>query len=385
MKKISRITYWFFWFAFAAFLSASIPHVAFFFRAFEPQAGGLDMLWWIVSFAIAGSIDITIFLLSVTVANMQRARKPPALVASVWLFIIGLAALSFYINAKYAQHFTDTAMISPTALSLPWAGNIPDINPLIASMFQILAIAYTWIADKIIADEKPITARELKERADELELIAQEKKRIAQAKRELKEETGGLIGGIGSALKRAKLEAIALKNAGIEQGINGSNPIDKEQNNPVIIPANEQVKTDDTGQKDAAINPVITDEKPGDIEQFTSPLIALTPDLLPVLNAYPDISSWLSTSRKTVSYNDVANALNVSVKLVSNRVKDNTLKHAPRNDKLILITSVIAFAKTLLITSQNGHKTGSYPALKLVQNESIEQTIIDVLNEVNVS
>lgn len=383
MKKVSRVTYWFFWFAFGAFLSASIPHVAYFFRAFEPQTGGLDTLWWVVSFAIAGSIDITIFLLSVTVANMHRAHRPGALVASVWLFIIGLAALSFYINAKYAQHFTDAGMISPTSVSLPWAGTIPDINPLIASMFQVLAIAYTWIADKIVSDEKPVTADELKAQADELEKIAQEKKRIAQAKRGLTEETGGLIGGIGNTLRRAKMEAIALKNAGKEQGINGSNLPDKEQDNPVITPASEQVKTDDTEQEAAPIIPVMIDENAGNREQVTSPQIALTPDLLPVLNAYPDISSWLATGQKTATINDVASALNVSVKLVSNRVKDNTLKHAPRNDKLILITSVIAWAKILLTSNQNGSKTDTYPALKLVQNEPIETGITEALSAVN--
>jgi hypothetical protein len=35
MSKVNTFLQWFFWFAYASFLLASIPHVAYFFRAFE--------------------------------------------------------------------------------------------------------------------------------------------------------------------------------------------------------------------------------------------------------------------------------------------------------------------------------------------------------------
>src|SRR5712692_4660813 len=108
----------FFWFAFAAFLSASIPHVAFFFRAYEPQGDGQDMLWWGVSFAIAVSIDITIFLLSVTVAGLHRRGSAGRLIVSVWLFILGLTALSWLINWEYAQEFASTMLAHVDALQV---------------------------------------------------------------------------------------------------------------------------------------------------------------------------------------------------------------------------------------------------------------------------
>src|SRR6266699_6076289 len=62
----------FYWVAFAVFLLASISHVAYFFRAFEPQDSWL--YWWIVAYAIAISVDMTIFLLSLSVAELRRRQ-----------------------------------------------------------------------------------------------------------------------------------------------------------------------------------------------------------------------------------------------------------------------------------------------------------------------
>ena len=64
---------YFFWIAFAVFLAASIPHVAYFFASFEPSQGAESVWWWTVSYAIAISIDVTIYLLSWTA--FQRYRR----------------------------------------------------------------------------------------------------------------------------------------------------------------------------------------------------------------------------------------------------------------------------------------------------------------------
>jgi uncharacterized membrane protein len=181
MERTHKVLQGFFWVAFASFLGASIPHVAYFFRAYEPM--GDDTPWWIVSYAIAISIDVTIFLLSVTVAGLQRQKKSAALILSVWVFIVGLALVSWYINWLYAAHFVDSSMISSTPVTLPFIGRIADINPLIASCFQVLAIAYTWISDKIAKAETVKTAAQLQQEADELEAIAIQQQRIAAIKR----------------------------------------------------------------------------------------------------------------------------------------------------------------------------------------------------------
>src|SRR5438105_115435 len=106
---MNRVIRGFFWFAFAAFLSASIPHVAYFFRAFEPSASGQEPYWWVVAYAIAISIDVTIFLLSLTVAQMQRRRAARGVILSVWAFVLALVLLSWYINYQYAQQFASSS------------------------------------------------------------------------------------------------------------------------------------------------------------------------------------------------------------------------------------------------------------------------------------
>jgi hypothetical protein len=131
-----------FWIAFAAFLSASVPHVAYFFRAFEPQDSSL--FWWIVAYALAVSIDVMVLLLTRTVVSLHLCGAQRRLVASVWVFIILLALLSWGINWEYAVQFESGMLSRPENMWL-----VGMINPIIASMFQALIIAYTWISDKI--------------------------------------------------------------------------------------------------------------------------------------------------------------------------------------------------------------------------------------------
>jgi hypothetical protein len=66
------------WVAFGAFLLASLPHVAYFFASFEPEDsnGNVSDYWWIISFIIAISIDVTSFLLSLSIANKMRRATP---------------------------------------------------------------------------------------------------------------------------------------------------------------------------------------------------------------------------------------------------------------------------------------------------------------------
>jgi DNA-binding transcriptional regulator YiaG len=206
----------FFWGAFAAFLLASIPHVAYFFRAYEPVAQGADDIWeWVVSYGIAASIDITIFLLSVTVSGLQRRNARKSLIFSVWIFIFALAVLSWYINDRYALHFMNTTMMSATALTINlWSFHviISDINPLIASCFQILAIAYTWISDKLTNNEVPPTARELEVLAEELAAVKIAKDKIKSINKgrvtdgtiDAVDDTFKVLGHVAGKLKREK-------------------------------------------------------------------------------------------------------------------------------------------------------------------------------------
>jgi hypothetical protein len=143
----NNVLRYFFWLAFAVFLLASISHVAYFFRAFEPQ--DTSLYWWLVAYAIAISVDVTIFLLSMTVAELRRRKVSNWLVSSVWVFIAGLALLSWYINWQYAVEFASHMLDRPASY---WF--VGMINPIIASCFQALAIAYTWISDKIAQSDE---------------------------------------------------------------------------------------------------------------------------------------------------------------------------------------------------------------------------------------
>lgn len=136
-----RTLKWFFWIAFAVFLLASIPHVAYFFRAFEPADGAW---YWLIAYAIALSIDITVFLLSLTVAELRQKNVDAWIVSSVWFFIVVLAGLSWFMNWEYATQFASHMLARPESSPM-----VNLVNPIIASCFQVLAIAYTWISDKI--------------------------------------------------------------------------------------------------------------------------------------------------------------------------------------------------------------------------------------------
>jgi len=131
----------FFWIAFAVFLLASIPHVAYFFRAFEPPSGPW---YWGIAYAIALSIDITVFLLSLTAAELMEQNADQKIIASVWFFVLLLAGLSWLMNWEYAYQFSSGMLVRPSSI-----GIVSMVNPIIASCFQALAIAYTWISDKI--------------------------------------------------------------------------------------------------------------------------------------------------------------------------------------------------------------------------------------------
>ena len=197
-QTVNTILKGFFWFAFASFLAASIPHVAYFFRAFEPQVrGGQDPFYWGIAYAIAVSIDVMIFLLSVTVAQLRRQHVGMGTVLSVWAFILLLCGMSWFINWQYAEQFSSTMLSHVTGTHLDLLGFSPSvgqIDPAIASMFQVFAIAYTYIADKI-ATGKAKTAEELKVEADEEEQRSKEQDRLDALRHQRRERRVAALAG----------------------------------------------------------------------------------------------------------------------------------------------------------------------------------------------
>ena len=201
MSWVNRALKGFFWFAFASFLAASIPHVAYFFRAFEPQAtAGQDPLfYWGIAYALAVSIDVMIVLLSVTVAQLKHQQVGRGTIYSIWAFILLLTGLSWFINWQYARQFSSAMLnqVAGTHLNLYFfSPSVGQIDPVIASMFQVFAIAYTYIADKI-AMSKPKTAEELKQETDEEEARVKELARLEDIrKRRRQQRVAAMVGTI---------------------------------------------------------------------------------------------------------------------------------------------------------------------------------------------
>ncbi len=145
---------YFFWIAFAVFLGASIPHVAYFFASFEPSQGSEGVWWWAVSYAIAVSIDVTVYLLSWTAFQRYRRYRTAKAVWQHWLLIVICTIFSWAVNWAYAKQFHSPTMLSSAETVAPWLINV---FPFMASAFPLLGIVYTMMAETIsetAAEEK---------------------------------------------------------------------------------------------------------------------------------------------------------------------------------------------------------------------------------------
>ncbi|GAC1449778.1 MAG: hypothetical protein PVSMB5_37310 [Ktedonobacteraceae bacterium] len=135
---------YFFWIAFAVFLAASIPHVAYFFASFEPSQGPEGVWWWAVSYAIAISIDVTVYLLSYTAFKRYRKYRTPKAVWQHWVLIVMCTIFSWAVNWAYAKQFHSITMLSSAESAAPW---LTSVFPFMASAFPLLGIVYTMMAE----------------------------------------------------------------------------------------------------------------------------------------------------------------------------------------------------------------------------------------------
>jgi hypothetical protein len=351
MTDTSKVLQKFFWFAFAVFLAASIPHVAYFFRAYEPTGEGVEgFAWWSVSYLIATTIDVTIFLLSVTVAQLQRQHKSTGLILSVWVFIVGLAGLSWFINDKYALHFKNTGMISPTSLTLPGGVFITDINPLIASCFLVLSVAYTWISDKITANESPKTSEQLKQEVDELEAVSKQRARLKELhKGRVTNATTDAIDGVASIVGHA-LSKVSKRATQDVQLLPAQ--VQEEATNGPTTDALEAINTASTSATDTANE---------DVQLLLSEGIKET----------SKTGMWDGfTSHSTVPVETASKMLNVSINQVKTLRSKGTLRHAARNQNLITIASLKAYYESRSKRNQSKVIEADKPTLSLVRSVS---------------
>ncbi len=267
---------YFFWIAFAVFLAASIPHVAYFFASFEPSQGPEGIWWWAVSYAIAISIDVTVYLLSWTAFQRYRRYRTPKAVWQHWLLIVMCTVFSWAVNWAYAKQFHSTMMLSSAESAAPWLINV---FPFMASAFPLLGIVYTMMAETIT------------------ETASEEKQAVSQqltALSELAKQTSLPMATLRRALANgSRINPANLLTSVIHQSPNEQAPADTTTNNTIN-------KKTDTSKSRAITGQFVTIEKDtADISNGTNPSLATVgnegnPDKLQMtieaLRANPDMT-----------------------------------------------------------------------------------------------
>lgn len=177
-----------FLFAFIAFLSASVSHVAVFFNNFEADKSN-----WVEPYMLAISIDLTALVLTIGVMFFRKDMPWYALTIT-WLFIIGLTSFSWVVNWEYASTFQGTVLNTNDTLS--------TLNPILASSFAFFNLVYSFVSEFFGMKEK--TAADLIAEADRLEELEQAQKRIDAYRQRNKK---------ASIIQRAKETLIEAKEA----------------------------------------------------------------------------------------------------------------------------------------------------------------------------
>ncbi len=228
---------YFFWIAFGVFLAASIPHVAYFFASFEPSQGPEGVWWWAVSYAIAISIDVTVYLLSWTAFQRYRRYRTAKAVWQHWLLIVMCTVFSWAVNWAYAKQFHSTLMLSSAESAAPWLINV---FPFMASAFPLLGIVYTMMAETIT------------------ETASEDKQTVSQqltALSELAKQTSLPM----STLRRALASGSRINPANLLTSIN-QNMNDRHTSTETLT-SNTEDKQSDTSKSRAITGQFVTIEK----------------------------------------------------------------------------------------------------------------------------
>jgi hypothetical protein len=371
-----------FLFAYAAFLAASITHIAFFFHGFEPQGSAPTWLQeWGIPYGLAIAIDVTNVVMMIGV-TFRKGAKATGRRAGIWVFIGMLTLFSWVANWEYALEFQSSVFSRAASAAIPLVGiTFYQLNPILASSFAFLNLAYSLAAELFNTKEK--TAEELVQEADRLEALEEAQKRIHAYQERNKKMSP--VRRLGAVIREVKDEAKQM--FGNEQNpsqIEVSDEAKSREPEPQSFAQNElleanipEAKTEERDAEKASQMEAYDEAKEFDSERQsdeqnegleaskdevkTAPImgakepdLALAEDVLSAIKTYPGIYSWLSTSQRTATIEEIASVTGYSKRVIQNRVNRGTLKRSPRNAKLILITSVIAWLKTMSPPRQNG-------------------------------
>ncbi len=342
MDKFTRA---FFWFGFCVFLAASIPHIAAYYRHFDPNGGGFaNSANWVISYLVAIVIDVTDVLVSIAVLKELNRGTPQRYLLGYWAFIVFVMALSWLINWQYNIVFVTQTFARADSQQI-FGVAVGSLNPILGSAFQLLLLVYTAMAHKFAAKPVQKTAAQLRQEADELEQITLQQARIDAVKKLCSDnKVGGIFDSLGQAKERAKTlfgndqqQAHApARSSGVEM--------------PVEEPGGEEPE-EEIGEPVSGENIIVSD------------------DVLGVLKTYPKIEALLSTGRPTFSLQEVSAATGFGVKLLANRLAKGELKHPARNDMRITRESLLSWLKTAPAARQGGKQRGKVVAFKAGQGE----------------
>lgn len=343
---------------YGAFMWASIHHVAVFFNNFEQSNDSFG------SYLLAGAFDVTALVTTIGVMFFRKSM-PRSIQAIVWVFIVAIAAYSFFINWEYTSHFQSAALtLQPTGQTTPVMDaqgglhyvpvmvqntTLLYVNPALASGFTIFSLIYSVIAE--FFGTKAPSADELAKRKTYLE------------------ETAGLLEDIKKLedkgkgpgwIQRGKQAAIELKTAVKEVTKQEDSPEETagqtERNTDKLTRVNAQAiarKEEETGEgsPEETANNAPRQTKLSEAESI-------------IASYYEKCRSWLAESESTVSLKTVSETMNVSMKLLHNRVASKMIR-ATKNKEIVYKASVVAWAINEIIPADSQ----KIIRLKAVRNE----------------
>ena len=171
------------WFAFAAFLITSIPHVAWLYHEFERGESstvfGIDT-WWVLSYMSAIGIDATVaclaYMLEIGVKKMSAGF--------IWVFTLLLISLSWYANFLYSMAHNPVQQSDVWGIQVLFGLTTTGyVTPVVISAAPVFVVAYTFMI-QLVGDGNTLTSEELNKRAIEFENLQVAKERIRNAKRQ---------------------------------------------------------------------------------------------------------------------------------------------------------------------------------------------------------
>lgn len=376
-SRIDKFAKGFFWFGYAVFLSASIPHIAAYFRHFDPNTQDVwqNGFYWTIAVLLAVVIDVSDVLVSIAVMRAQANGAKFKDTYGFWLFIVLIMALSWLFNWQYNVVFQSADFRTVDAYQIAGSNlTVGQINPVLGSAFQLLLLVYTGMAHKF--SQKPIekTLQELIAEANEAEQRAQYLARIDLVKRA---ESSRKWQARFEEIRQVKDEAIKTIKGQDEEVSEDTKVPDEISPEANVVEAINPPASDETPVVEEPL-PEVNDPVQTDV--LNGSQTAFNDEIMPVLEAYPLIETeWLAKNKKSVTIEEIITVTGHSKRRL-NRV---AFARSSRNKELILVSSIIDWLKTApkpepkaintdemeSVSPKNGHRKNTRPLPDLVEME----------------